>query len=104
MRIATLASASRSAFRARRSPTASTPPFLRTATASKLANPLASCNAGFDVASKSFTTSAPKKNTKPNMAPTKIELKTAKGTRDWGGEGIILREHIFDTSKHFFSH
>ncbi|KAJ4414747.1 Cytoplasmic and mitochondrial histidine tRNA synthetase [Gnomoniopsis sp. IMI 355080] len=36
------------------------------------------------------------------MAPAKIDLKTAKGTRDWDGEGIILRDQIFETIKKVF--
>ncbi|CAN8098826.1 unnamed protein product [Discula destructiva] len=36
------------------------------------------------------------------MAPAKIELKTAKGTKDWDGEGIILRDQIFNTIKEVF--
>lgn len=34
------------------------------------------------------------------MAPKGgFELKTPKGTRDWDGKHMVLREHIFDTSK-----
>lgn len=35
---------------------------------------------------------------KTKMAPTKLELKTPKGTRDWDGDAIVLREQIFNTS------
>lgn len=34
------------------------------------------------------------------MAPKGgFELKTPKGTRDWDGKHMVLREQIFDTSK-----
>lgn len=100
MRIVTLASFSRSASRARPTVAAPTPrTFVRAVTHANLASRLGSSSAGFDVAARSFTTSTPKRNTKPEMAPAKLELKTPKGTRDWGGEGIILREQIFDTSR-----
>lgn len=51
-------------------------------------------------APRSFTTSIPKFRSKENqnMAP-KLELKTPKGTRDWDGKNMLLREHIFDTSE-----
>lgn len=36
------------------------------------------------------------------MAPKGgFELKTPKGTRDWDGKHMVLREQIFDTSKRF---
>lgn len=50
-------------------------------------------------AQRSFSTTIDLPDTKPSMAPAKIELKTAKGTKDWDGESIILRDHIFNTSK-----
>lgn len=59
---------------------------------------------GFDAPAKGSTAPAPtasapqKKNAKGSAASAKLELKTPKGTRDWGGEGIILREQIFNTS------
>ncbi|KAF3769117.1 hypothetical protein M406DRAFT_63073 [Cryphonectria parasitica EP155] len=36
------------------------------------------------------------------MAPAKIDLKTPKGTRDWDGQAIVLREKIFNTIKTVF--
>lgn len=50
-------------------------------------------------APRTLYTSSSRLSTKPVMAPAKIDLKTAKGTRDWDGEGIILREQIFETSQ-----
>lgn len=52
-------------------------------------------------ASKPFGTSIPRRNTElDDMAPKGgFELKTPKGTRDWDGKHMVLREQIFDTSK-----
>ncbi|PSR92398.1 histidyl-tRNA synthetase, class IIa [Coniella lustricola] len=36
------------------------------------------------------------------MAPSKVDLKTPKGTRDWDGDAIVLREQIFNTIKTIF--
>lgn len=48
---------------------------------------------------RSLSTSNSRLHTHSAMAPAKIDLKTAKGTRDWDGEGIILRDQIFETSE-----
>lgn len=52
-------------------------------------------------ASKTFATSITARNDKSDdMAPKGgFELKTPKGTRDWDGKHMVLREQIFDTSK-----
>lgn len=100
MRIVTLASFSRSASRVRPTVKALTPRISIRAVSQ--ANPVGQrgfSNAGCDVATSNLTTSTRKRNTNSEMAPAKLELKTPKGTRDWGGEGIILREQIFDTSR-----
>lgn len=54
-------------------------------------------------ASKQFSTSITRRNTdSDDMAPKGgFELKTPKGTRDWDGKHMVLREQIFDTSKRF---
>lgn len=93
MRIARLQKATRS-IRVRPLPTAFTPRFSQQGT-SRFATQLTLRGH----AQRTFSTTIDLSNTKPTMAPAKIELKTAKGTKDWDGEAIILRDHIFNTSE-----
>lgn len=93
MRIIRLASAIRSV----RPRPPRTPQTLRTS-----ATPLVLDHATF-CTPRSFTISvsrlgSDKSNKTDKMAP-KIELKTPKGTRDWDGKNMLLREQIFDTSE-----
>lgn len=108
MRIVTITRASRFVFRAR--PLTSTFATLTTRrfgttatqlTAYTLTNTSKATGEGFDTASQSFSVPASKKNdtNENNMAPAKLELKTPKGTKDWDGKAIILREQIFNTSE-----
>ncbi|KAH8788684.1 histidyl-tRNA synthetase [Diaporthe sp. PMI_573] len=55
-------------------------------------------------ASKQFSTSLSRQNTELDaMAPKGgFELKTPKGTRDWDGKHMVLREQIFDTIREVF--
>ncbi|KAK7739508.1 Cytoplasmic and mitochondrial histidine tRNA synthetase [Diaporthe eres] len=55
-------------------------------------------------ASKPFGTSIQRRNTdSDDMAPKGgFELKTPKGTRDWDGKHMVLREQIFDTIREVF--
>lgn len=92
MRIVTLHSVTRSV---RALPhTTITPRWYRTTT-SRFANAIVVPR---DHAPRSLSTSSSRPSTQSAMAPAKIDLKTAKGTRDWDGEGIILRDQIFETS------
>lgn len=94
MRIVTLRSATRSV-RAHPLTTQITPLLYQTTT-SRFAKSLRvlRCHAP-----RSLSTSYSRLQTHTAMAPAKIDLKTAKGTRDWDGEGIILRDQIFETSE-----
>ncbi|KAL2288224.1 hypothetical protein FJTKL_04303 [Diaporthe vaccinii] len=55
-------------------------------------------------ASKPFGTSIPRRSSESDdMAPKGgFELKTPKGTRDWDGKHMVLREQIFDTIREVF--
>ncbi|KAI8951632.1 histidyl-tRNA mitochondrial precursor [Xylaria longipes] len=41
-------------------------------------------------------------NEKPNSSHSNVQLKTPKGTRDWVGTDLVLREHIFRTISDVF--
>ncbi|KAK2611088.1 hypothetical protein N8I77_004464 [Diaporthe amygdali] len=91
-RIVTLGNATRAA-RARPRTLLQVAPF-------KSLNPASS----FYCVPKAFSTSIPRRNTElDDMAPKGgFELKTPKGTRDWDGKHMVLREQIFDTIREVF--
>ncbi|KAH9908914.1 hypothetical protein F4778DRAFT_204033 [Xylariomycetidae sp. FL2044] len=54
--------------------------------------------------SSSATTSSRPQQDRPNMAPKppKFELKTPKGTKDWEGKDMVIRDKIFNTITEIF--
>jgi histidyl-tRNA synthetase len=54
--------------------------------------------------SKSFTTTAQIRRHRPDKMPpkTKFELKVPKGTKDWEGTDMVIRDKIFNTITQVF--